>query len=36
MTKWYVTNGVDVISFDNHIEAMTFCDNNPDWYELMA
>lgn len=34
--KWYVTNGVEVKSFDTRGEAMWFCRKNKDWWEVMA
>ena len=34
--KWYVTNGVEVKSFEKHIDAMRFVAENPEWYEVMS
>ena len=34
--KWYVTNGVDVKSFETHSEALEFIEANNDWWEVMA
>lgn len=34
--KWYVTNGVEVKAFETHAEAIRFCSENTDWWEVMA